>query len=292
MQKFSVKSPAPLLEFLFSACQGMKKNRIKQSLRHGSVSVNGKIVTSHLHPLRPGDEVRLLSKKTALVEKLKKSPELNILYEDNDLIAVDKPSGLLTMGTDTEKEKTLYYKLTAYQRAQSPDGRGRIFIVHRLDRDASGVLLFAKSETIKRLLQRSWGEAEKRYYAVVEGVPRRPNGEVRSYLVEDAFKRVYTAGAGTPGARLSVTRYRTLGTQKDYALLDVKIETGRKNQIRVHLADLGHPITGDLKYGAQTNPIRRLALHAHTLALAHPITGKELVFRSDLPQSFKRLIPA
>ncbi len=291
MQKFSVKEPAPLLEFLFSRCAGMKKTSVKQLLKYGSVRVNGQVITLHSHRLRIGDRIEILGKKAAKTEHFKSHPDFKIIFEDDSLIVVDKPPGLLTMGTEHEKEKTLYFMLTEYQRAQSHTGRGRIFIVHRLDRDASGVLIFAKGETVKRLLQRNWRDVEKRYYAITEGLPRPKHGVIKSHLVEDKFKRVYSTQTSDPEARLSVTHYRVLQEQERYALLDVELETGRKNQIRVHLSEMGHPIAGDAKYGAKTDPLRRLALHAYHLALDHPITGETLIFRSPHPETFQRLVP-
>jgi len=268
----------------------MKKTGIKQMLKYGSIRVNGQVITAFDHPLKPGDTVELMGKKAALTEKLKNRPEFSIVFEDHSILVVEKPAGLLTMGTEHEKKKTLYYMLTEYQKAKSIDGHGRLFIVHRLDRDASGLLIFAKGETAKRILQRDWSAATKRYYAITEGTPRPESGVIESHLEEDSFQRVYSTTSASPEARLAITHYRLLKTAERCSLLEVELETGRKNQIRVHLSEMGNPIIGDEKYGAKTNPLNRLALHAHELAIEHPVTGEQMIFRSPYPESFKRVI--
>lgn len=269
----------------------MKKTGIKQLLKHGSIRVNGQVITAFDHRLKPGDTLEILGKKASLTEKLKNRPEFSIVYEDHSILVAEKPAGLLTMGTEHEKKKTLYFMLTEYQRAKSLDGQGRLFIVHRLDRDASGLLIFAKGETAKRILQRDWSDASKKYYAITEGVPRIKTGVLRSYLEEDSFQRVYSTASASPEARLAITHYRVLQELDRYALLEIELETGRKNQIRVHLSEMGNPIAGDEKYGAKTNPLKRLALHAHELSIEHPVTGEQLTFRSPYPENFHQLIP-
>jgi len=290
MQKFSIQERSPLLKYLFIHCVGMKKTGIKQLLKYKSIRVNGQVVTAFDHPLKPGDTVEILGKKASLTEKLKNRPEFSIVFEDNSILVAEKPAGLLTMGTDHEKKKTLYFMLTEYQKAKSLDGHGRLFIVHRLDRDASGLLIFAKGETAKRILQQDWSSATKKYYAITEGTPRQESGVIESHLEEDNFQRVYSTTSASPEAKRAITHYRVLQEAGRYALLDVELETGRKNQIRVHLSEMGHPIVGDEKYGSQSNPLNRLALHAYELSIEHPVTGAQLTFHSPYPESFKRLI--
>ena len=292
MQKFKAQEYSPLLAYLFKHCAPMTKTKVKQTLKYGAVRVNGRVTTSHAYPLKPGDLIELTGKKAAVTEQLKTGMDFKLLFEDEDLIVVEKPSGLLTMGTDREKEKTLYYQLTAYQKSKSKLGKGRIFIVHRLDREASGLLGFAKNEAAKRALQGNWSSAIKKYFVVAEGTPRDKEGMVRSHLMEDDFRRVYSARAPSKEAKLSVTHYRVVKTMGTYSLLEVALETGRKNQIRVHLADIGCPIAGDDKYGAQTDPLGRLALHAHHLAFDHPVSGKRLAFDSPCPESFSKVVKA
>ncbi len=279
-----------LLDYLFRHFSHFKKTKIRQMLTHGSVRVNEKVVTLHRHVLKPGDTLDFLSPKDALSEHLKERLDFPIVFEDRDFLVVDKPAGLLTMGTEREKEHTLYFELTKYIRAKSPDGRGRIFIVHRLDRDASGLVVFAKNTAAKETLQKNWTQAVKKYYAITEGVPEKKEDSIESHLVEDKFRRVYSVKQRSRQSKHAVTRYRLLRESSRYALLDVTLETGRKNQIRVHLSDLGHPIAGDTKYGAVSNPLRRLALHAYSLSFTHPSTGKLQTFHTKLPEDFEKLL--
>lgn len=284
-----VDKPGSLLQYLFTHFPDQKKTKLKQLLKFGSVTVNGIAATHHLHALKPGDKIDFLTKESALQKKLVLRLGFPILFEDDSLIIIDKPAGLLTMGTDDEKIRTVYYRLTTYIQAESRKNQGRIFIVHRLDREASGLLVFAKTEAVKRTLQESWDKVVKKYYAVVEGTPRLTSDTIESYLVEDKFRRVYSVGDPRRDSKHAVTRYTVIRKSARLSLLDVHLVTGRKNQIRVHLADIGHPIIGDEKYGSRMNPIRRLGLHAHYLSFRHPATGRQLHFESRLPQVFARL---
>lgn len=291
MRHFTASQTAFLQDFLFEKLKDLKKTKVRQMLKFGSVRVNGRPVTWHRHPLKPGDRIEILGKNAAAGEKARSSLGLTIVHEDEDLLVAEKPAGLLTMGTESEKENTLYFALTEYARSKSKDGKGRIFIVHRLDRDASGLIVFAKNEAVKRVLQDRWELAEKKYYAVTEGVPEKSSGTVENYLREDDFKRVYAVPKGHPSAKRAVTHYRVLRESGNYALLEVTLGTGRKNQIRVHLAGLGCPIAGDTKYGAHSDPFRRLALHACFLSFPHPATDAPMNFRSGLPGPFKKIFP-
>lgn len=213
---------------------------------------------------------------------------LTILHEDRDVLVIDKPHGLLTMGTDTEKENTAYWKMTDYVRRGSPKSDARIFIVHRLDRDVSGVLLFAKTVEAKMFLQENWEQAEKTYLAVVKGVMPEKEGIITSHLVEENNRFVHSTRDTTRG-KLSRTAYRVVREYGSLSLLEVSLLTGRKNQIRVHLAEQGHAIVGDAKYGVVDKTNRRLALHAVSLSFTHPTTGKRMVVESRVPEYFNRL---
>ena len=281
-----------LQDFLFKTLKDHKRTKIKQILKFGSVHVNGREVTWYKHPLKPGDKVEILSKDRASAERSKTGLGLPILYEDSDLLVVEKPEGLLTMATEREKELTLYFMLTEYVRAKSKDESDRIFIVHRLDRDASGLVVFAKSDAIKRHLQDHWELAIKKYYAITEGTPAKKSGVIKSDLKEDGFRRVYSVSRPDPEAKPSVTHYRVLQENGGYALVEVTLETGRKNQIRVHLSDIGCPIMGDEKYGAKSDPLRRLALHAFFLSFPHPATGELKTFQTPLPRPFQKIFPS
>ena len=212
-----------------------------------------------------------------------------LLYEDRDILVVNKPAGLLTMATDSEKTRTAYFILTDYVRKGHRKSRNRIFIVHRLDRETSGILIFAKTIEAKLSLQQHWDTAEKKYLAVAHGRLEKETEIISSYLVENKAHLVYSTSDRSKG-RLSRTAYRVLKQTKDVALLEVDLLTGRKHQIRVHLADIGHPIVGDTKYGRENRGRRNLALHAHSLSVTHPLTGERLAFETAAPAYFKPLL--
>ena len=214
---------------------------------------------------------------------------LEILYEDRDILVVDKPAGLLTMGTETNKSKTAYYILTDYVRKGSLKSRNRIFIVHRLDQSASGVLIFAKSEEAKLHLQAQWKDTEKRYVAVVYGHLAQKEGIITSYLSENKAYVVYSTRDVKKG-KLAHTAYKVLKETKQFSLLEINLLTGRKNQIRVHMADKGHPIVGDRKYGKPKDAYRRLALHSKSISFKHPTSGERMTFEAKVPRYFNELI--
>ena len=211
-----------------------------------------------------------------------------ILHEDRDIIVVDKEAGLLTMGTDREKTATAFYRLTDYVRKGNPKSRERVFIVHRLDREVSGVLVFARSVTAKKTLQDQWDHVEKHYLALVSGSPKEPEGTFRSYLVENGVHKVYSTTDPKLG-KLSRTAYKVLGYEQGVSLLDINLLTGRKHQIRVHLAENNLPIVGDKKYGAKHPGSQRLALHAKSIAFKHPYDGKRCFFDTQIPKVFSRV---
>ena len=216
---------------------------------------------------------------------------LEILHEDRDIIVVSKAAGLLTIGTGRDAGRTAHAALSDYVRKGNPKSRERVFIVHRLDRDTSGVLVFARSEQAKETLQAHWRDAEKTYLAFVEGHPEPPEDTITSYLVENDARLVYSTQDPSKG-RLSHTRYKVLKTVGDRALLEISLITGRKNQIRVHLADRGWPIVGDSKYGKKIRDCKRLALHSHTLSFAHPHSGERLTFTAPIPATFHQMAAA
>ena len=214
---------------------------------------------------------------------------LVILYEDKDIIVIDKPAGLLTIATAKEKCQTAYFILTDYVRNGSASSRARVFIVHRLDRETSGVLLFAKTVESKLKLQETWTTTEKHYLAVVHGRPAKKTDTITSYLAEDKAHRVYSTGKSRNG-RLASTAYRVLKEAKGRTLLDVHLLTGRKNQIRVHLADIGHPVVGDRKYGDAKGPHARLALHARSISFVHPVSGQRMTLEAPTPRLFSKMM--
>lgn len=221
--------------------------------------------------------------------------KLDILYEDDCIIVADKPSGLLTMSTGKEGEITAYSILTDYVRSarggRNTRDKGRIFIVHRLDRDTSGVIVFAKDEQTKHALQDDWNETilERKYIAAVEGTPEYEEGTVASYLKDNPKSMKVSSSWTDNGGKYSVTHFKVLRSSGQYSLVEFELETGRKNQIRVHASVIGNPVAGDRKYGSVSNPLHRLCLHASTIAFHHPRTGQLLRFDTGIPKDFMRL---
>lgn len=214
---------------------------------------------------------------------------ISILYEDRDLLVVDKTNGLLSISRDQTRDKSAYSLLTDYVRKGNSKSNKRIFVVHRLDRDTSGLLIFAKSEQAKGFLQDSWADFKKTYFAVVGGTMKQKEGLITSYLTENAAHKMYSISDPAKGM-LAKTQYRVVKESDAYSLLEVDLLTGRKNQIRVHLADQGHPVAGDKKYGAKADGARRLMLHAFSLELIHPFTKEPMMFESSVPGSFEALL--
>ena len=279
--QFTVERCGPLLPFLLEHVKG-SRNHVKSLLARGQVQVDGAAVRRHDHPLAPGQRVSVLAQGA----EARRAP-FPVLYEDGRILVIDKPSGLLSMASDREKVRTAYRMAGEYVRRTRPGGR--VFIVHRLDRDTSGVLLFAKDEETKRAYQEHWDALVRRrgYLAVVEGRPPREEDTIRTLLRENAAHKVYSVRSG---GREAVTHYRTIQAGREYTLLEVDIDTGRKNQIRAHLSELGCPVAGDRDYGAAASPLGRLCLHAHELALTDPFTGEERRFRSGAPRGFRALV--
>lgn len=214
--------------------------------------------------------------------------KLKIIYEDKYIIVVDKPAKLLTISTDKEKDNTLYKQVLEYEKKKHKSNK--IFIVHRLDKDTSGVIVFAKSPNIKNVLQENWNDFVilRNYVAVVEGKVLKEEDTVKSYLKEDKTFKTYSTDDKVNG-KLAITKYKVLKTNKSFSLLNIEIKTGRKNQIRVHMKDIKHPIVGDKKYEAKTNPTNRLMLHANILTITHPITKDIMKFESDIPSIFTNM---
>lgn len=214
---------------------------------------------------------------------------LSILYEDHDIVVVDKVAGLLTVGTDSDRQKTAYYRLTSYVRKGDHKSRKQIFIVHRLDRDTSGVIVFAKTIQAKLYLQEEWQGFSKQYYAIVRGILENKEDVITSYLTENAAHNVYTVNSEEKG-KLAQTKYRVIKESPFYSLLEIRLLTGRKHQIRVQLADMGHPVAGDDTYGKRDRSIKRLALHAASLSFLHPHTKQEMTFEAPVPPYFESLM--
>lgn len=280
---YPVEAQEALLEFLLHHISRQSRNSVKHLLSRGQVLVDNRPQTRFDYTLVPGQIV------TVLPQARGATLPFPVLYEDAGLIAVQKPSGLLSVATEAERHRTAYRMVTEYLRARDP--HARIFIVHRLDRDTSGVLLFAKNEDLKHQLQDCWNTLVKKrgYWAVTEGANLPDSGTCRTLLQENRVHRVYSSKRDE--GKEAVTHYRVLARRNEYALADVELETGRKNQIRAHFSELGHPVAGDKKYGASTDPMGRLALHAYVLSLTDPRSGKLLTLSSPPPEWFRRMFP-
>lgn len=278
---YKVQEPAELLPFLLEHLP-MGRNAVKSVLARGQVSVDGDAATKFNHPLLPGQHVSVSREK---IEEEIPLAGLVILHEDEDILVVQKEAGLLSIASEQENEITAYRQLTDHVRRNNP--AARIFIVHRLDRDTSGVMMFAKNEEAQQKLQNNWQDMvkERKYIALVEGKVKKTQGTIRSWLKETKTFKMYSSHRENDG-QLAVTNFRLLQSNHAFSLLEVQLETGRKNQIRVHMEDLGHPIVGDKKYSAKSRILGRLGLHAHTLTFEHPITGEVLSFTSPIPKAF------
>jgi 23S rRNA pseudouridine1911/1915/1917 synthase len=281
-----VKEEAQLMKFLIDNLKHKSRDNIKSLLRNKQVYVNGRFITKFDHPLKPGNEVAV---KWSPSSHGSLSRNLRIVYQDDNIFVVDKFAGLLSISTGAEKEATAYSILSNFVKIQH--GLNKIFIVHRLDRDTSGLMMFARSEQIQEILQTNWKDnvLERKYMAVVEGKVEEPEGTIKSYIYESKALVMHSTKNPENGD-LAITHFKTLKSNNEYSLLEITLETGRKNQIRLHMQDIGHSIVGDRKYGASGNRIGRLALHASVLAFIHPITKKPLRFESPLPTKFRRLI--
>jgi 23S rRNA pseudouridine1911/1915/1917 synthase len=284
----TVEEPAELLAYLFATWPEVKRKQVRTWLKFQAVTVNDRPVTQFNHSLRPGDVVAIRSDRFA-VPKTVLASGIKVFFEDAALIVIDKPENLLSVASEAEPEKTAYFQLTDYLRQGRAHARDRVWIVHRLDRETSGLMVFAKTAAAKQSLQASWDQAEKRYEAVVEGRLDAESGVFESDLDESNPFKVYSTARNLQ-TRPAVTHYRVLARGKRRTFVELTLETGRRHQIRVQLADAGCPIVGDKKYGAKTDPVKRLALHASALKLVHPVTQKELRFTSPLPRELARLV--
>ena len=271
-----------LIEFLAEQYPDSPRTRIKKLLQSGIIRVNDKPVTLNSYPLKPGDIVEI-NKQAGNAAKA--GLPFPVLYEDQHLIIVDKPAGIPTSSTDG----SLNIKdiLSEFLKRQSK-GRTRAHVVHRLDKEVSGVLLFAKSHEIMDSIKEKWQETEKHYYALVEGIPEKPQGTIKSWLIEDKSQKVHSVRE-IPNAKFSITNYEILKQVNKNTLLDIRTDTGRKNQVRVHLSDIGCPIVGDRKYGASDEFRRRVRLHSYSLSFPHPADGKIITVKSPMPEGFLSL---
>ena len=282
-RNITVEQEATLLPFLFELLKEQSKTSVKALLSHGQIWVNQQATTQFDTPLHAGDVVTISYNRRKVVFN---NPLLNIIYEDDSVIVVNKREGLLSVSTAKVRERTAFHILSDYLKKSDP--RNKLFVLHRLDRDTSGLMMFAKTRSVQEKMQSNWNEmiTERTYVAVVEGRPEKDSDLITTQLKENAEARVYVVADGGKDA---ITRYHLLRTNEKYSLLELNLETGRKNQIRAQMEYIGHPIAGDYKYGAETDPTGRLMLHAQRLYFIHPETGEEMRFDTRIPDSFKSL---
>lgn len=281
----TVKEPAPLLEFLFAEWAEVKKSKVKDWLKTKSVHVNGRPTSQFNHMLAAGDVVSIGTAKNTSAP----TGGIKIVFEDDAIIVIEKPEGLLSMASESERDTTAYALLNEYLRAGMSKAKSRVLIVHRLDRETSGLMLFAKTREAQQTLEANWAKNEKHYFAVVEGSPKANEGVLHSHLDESQVAKV-VATAPSPRTREAKTHYRVLKRGLKHSLVELRLETGRRHQIRVQMSDIGCPCIGDAKYGAKTNPAKRLGLHSCLLCFNHPISDKNMRFQSPLPPELARIV--
>ncbi|MBO5960294.1 MAG: RluA family pseudouridine synthase [Paludibacteraceae bacterium] len=279
---------AELMQFLLDKMGGMSRTSVKLMLSRRQVYVNEHIETQYNYSLKAGDTVRIQS---GVAQQELQHPKLRLIYEDDYIIIVDKKEGLLTMATHRESQETTAYSiLKSHLKKANP--RAELYTVHRLDRETSGVLMFAKVKNIQQALQENWHQVVtlRLYCALVEGCPQPAENSITSWLTEhEKSLRVHSSPTDNGGQK-TVTHYKVTKTNGAYSLLDVQLETGRKNQIRVHMAEIGHPVVGDKKYGKGLSSIKRIGLHARLLEFIHPVTRKKVRFESPIPKAFNALV--
>lgn len=273
-----IKEESELLTYLLNKFNKLSKNSVKHLLTNKQIVINGRVVTKHNYLLKVGDQISFNGKKETF--------GLKIVYEDDLFLVIDKPHNLLTVATDKEKEKTAYVLASKYIRQEN--NKKRIHVLHRLDKDTSGILVFCKDENVKNDLQNKWNECviKRGYVAVVEGKLLRKQGAIKSYLKEDKTKMVYSTKS--KDGKLAITEYKVVKENNLYSLVDINLLTGRKNQIRVHFSNLGNPLVGDKKYGAKLDPIGRLCLHAYELIIKY--NKKEYNFSCSIPSKLEKLV--
>lgn len=275
-----------LMQCLEAKLTDHKRTSIKALMKYNQVALNSMPTSQFDQPVHAGDTLSVNFTRPFVVFS---HPRIKLVYEDNDIIVINKGSGILSVSTDNVKDGTAYSILRDYLTKKDP--RLMLFVVHRLDRDTSGLMMFAKNVEAKEAMQHNWNNMVlgRRYVAVVEGKVEQEEGVVKSYLAETSQFEVYSTQNPDEG-QLAITRFKRLQCNNGYSLMELSLDTGRKNQIRVHMKDLGHPIVGDRKYGAKASPIHRLGLHARTLHFAHPVTKKEMLFETPIPSRFLSLL--
>lgn len=282
---YNVTEPDGLMAFLMKKMDGVSRTRVKALLSNRVVLVDNVIVTQFNHPLKPGMKVQISREKN---KHEFRHPMLKIVYEDAYLIVVEKKEGLLSVATDHQKERTAQHILSEY--VKRTHRNNRVFVVHRLDRETSGLMMYAKDEKTQHTLRDNWHDivVDRRYVSIVMGDMERDQGQIRTWLTD---RKLYVSSSNyDDGGKLSITHYKTIKRANGFSMMELELETGRKNQIRVHMSELGHPVVGDQRYGCEIDPLGRLALHAFKLCFYHPVTGELMEFETPYPTSFRNLM--
>lgn len=285
IKSFVVNEETTLLPFLFLSMPTLSKTEVKSMLKYKHVAIKGSAVTQFDIPLYPGDTVEVNFGRSFYKFN---NPQVKVLFEDKWMVVIEKASGLLSVANDTSREKNAFHIMRDYVRHDNPDAE--LYVCHRLDQYTSGILIFAKDESLMNEMRANWDfyVKERKYVCVTENIPARAEDTIESLLTQNEHLRVHSTNDETVG-RLAVTHYKVMQTRGRYALVDVEIFTGKKNQIRVHMSEMGCPIAGDIKYGAETNPARRLMLHNYRLSFVHPISGELMKFTLPTPTVFRKL---
>ena len=280
-------APSALKAFILSAWHDLSGNRVNGLLHRGQVKLRGEVTTQFDAPVNEGDAVAINFTRPYTVLR---HPRLQLVYEDEYVVVVNKGYGLLSVSRGAAKPETTAYNIVKNYLKEC-DSRQKVFIVHRLDRDTSGLMMFAKTPEAKEAMQHNWNNMvlERKYVAVVEGNVENDEGVIRSYLGETSAHEVFSTQDPQQG-KLAVTRYKVLARGQGRSLVEYSLDTGRKNQIRVHSRELGHPIVGDRRYGASQSPIGRLCLHARTLRFVHPQSRNDMNFQLPVPAKFLKLV--
>lgn len=284
--EFQVTEPAELMDFLMQKMSGISRNKVKSLLSNRVVLVDNTITTQYNFELKKGMKVQISRAKN---NREFKNPMLKLVYEDAYILVVEKKEGLLSVATDHQKERTAQHILNEY--VKRSHRFNRVFVVHRLDRETSGLMMYAKDEKTQHTLRDNWQEivTDRRYVSIVSGDMERDAGTIESWLTDHKLY-VSSSPVDDGTGRYAVTHYKTIKRANGYSLVELDLETGRKNQIRVHMSEMGHPVIGDERYGSDCNPIGRLGLHAFKLCFYHPVTGEHMKFETPYPSVFKTLM--
>ena len=285
VKTYKVEEETTLLPFLIKSLPNLNRTEVKALLKYKHIAIKGAPTSQFNTPLMPGDVVEVNHGRSFFKFN---NPQVKILYEDKYMIVIEKASGLLSVANDNAREKNAFRILQDYVKHGDPEAN--VYVCHRLDQYTSGILVFSKDQEMMLEMRSNWDfyVKERKYVCVTENIPSRAEDTIESLLTQNDRMQVYSTPDEEKG-RLAITHYRVLQTRGRYALLDVEIFTGKKNQIRVHMSEMGCPIAGDIKYGAETNPARRLMLHNYRLSFIHPVTGELMRFSLPTPVVFRKL---